>query len=354
MYLTNGLIALTFASSGFSGVPALHWSDIGALSATNAPLIASIAPDLEPREHKVQKDENDWTISKKYGITVTQLHAANPGLDWRRLQIGQNINLPPGSEPAGPTIRTSRARVSTAAARVRTEPNTSSRVKVTVMRGTMASVVQSEGNWYKLRFPRGTVGWVRGDLLAEVPDPPERPEPVAPPTPPAPMLVSEEPAAPVKVDKSTSIVNLALDMRGVRYKWGGTSPRGFDCSGLIVYAYNKQGIRLPRTSAVLSTFGQVVSKDRLQPGDLLFFMTGRSRRVNHVALYIGDGKFVHSSSTRGKVIVSILNKYGPRYAGARRIPGLQLDAQVPALDLEPEMAERIPTRVVVGVDLIGN
>ena len=354
MHLTSGLIALTFASSGFSGVPALDWSDIGALSATTGPLIASITPDLELREHKILKDENDWTISKKYGITVTQLHAANPGLDWRRLQIGQKISLPPGSEPAGPTIRTSRARVSTAAARVRTEPNTSSRVKVTVRRGTMGSVIQNDGNWYKLRFPRGTVGWVRGDLLAEVPEPPEpsdRPEPVVPP---APMHVSEEPVAPVNIEKSTSIVNLALDMRGVRYKWGGTSPRGFDCSGLIVYAYNKQGIRLPRTSAVLSTFGQHVSKDRLQPGDLLFFMTGRSRRVNHVALYIGDGKFVHSSSTRGKVIVSNLSKYGPRYAGARRVPGLQVDAVVPALHLEPETAERIPSRVVVGVDLIGN
>ncbi|MCH7945577.1 MAG: hypothetical protein IIC73_06125, partial [Armatimonadetes bacterium] len=79
LYLTNGLTALTLAYNAFSGVPAdrsaLDWSDIGFLSGGRAPLFASFAPELEPRKHRVLKDETDWTISRKYGITVPQLHA---------------------------------------------------------------------------------------------------------------------------------------------------------------------------------------------------------------------------------------------------------------------------------------
>ncbi|MCH8977979.1 MAG: C40 family peptidase [Armatimonadetes bacterium] len=339
------MTALTLAYSALSGAPAVPDVPYTLLDGRPA-LIASIAPEPEPRKHKVLKNENDWKIARKYGITVSQLHAVNPGIQWRRLQIGQKINLPPGAGTADgrTSIRTSRARVASAKARIRSEPNTSSRIKATVSSGTIAGVIQRDGNWYKLRFPRGTVGWVRGDLLAEVADPI---------TPPAPMPDSDGSLAPVNLDKSSSIVNLALDMRGVRYRWGGTTPRGFDCSGLVVYAYRKQGIVLPRTSAVLATFGQHVSKDRLQPGDLLFFKTGRSRRVNHVALYIGDDKFVHSSSSRGKVVVTRLTGYGARYAGARRMPGLQLDAEVVLPDLEPEKVERVRSRVVIGTDTIG-
>ena len=102
------------------------------------------------------------------------------------------------------------------------------------------------------------------------------------------------------------------------------------------------------------TYGQKVSKTQLQPGDLLFFKTGRSRRVNHMGLYIGDDKFVHSSSTQWRVVVTKLTGYGARYAGARRVPGLQVVAEIPAPDPEPVKKEPRRSRVVVGVDLIGN
>ena len=349
MYLTSSMMALTLASGAISGASAEDLSMLGALGSTNAPLLASISPDPapEPRKHKVLKGETDWKIARDHGVTVSQLHYANPGINWRYLQIGQKLNIPSSDGPSESeaAIRTSRARIATSAARIRSHPNTSSRIKTTVSRGVQATVIQRDGKWYKLRFPRGTVGWVHGNLLAEVADSS---------TAPAPMYDSDEPLAPVNLDKSSSIVNVALDMRGVRYRWGGTTPRGFDCSGLIVYAYRKQGIVLPRTSAVMATYGQKVSKNRLQPGDLVFFKTGRSRRVNHMGLYIGDDKFVHSSSTRGRVIVTKLTGYGARYAGARRMPGLQVLAEIPAPDPEPVKKDPRRSRVVIGVDLIGN
>ncbi|MEK3732713.1 MULTISPECIES: C40 family peptidase [Paenibacillus] len=106
---------------------------------------------------------------------------------------------------------------------------------------------------------------------------------------------------------------------GVSYKSGGTTTQGFDCSGFTTYIFKKLGITLPRTSAAQYKVGTAVSKSDLKPGDLVFFNTS-GRGVSHVGIYVGDGKFAHSSSSRG-VIVSPLSQdyYAKRYVGAKRV-----------------------------------
>ena len=307
---------------------------------------ASTAPDYP--KHKVQRNENDWTIAKKYDITVKQLQKVNPGVVWTKLQIGQSLNLPVGTEPIGyiPSIRTSRARIATNNVRIRSKPSTDSRVKTTVGKGTVTTVLNRKGSWYLLRFPRGTEGWVRGDLL----------KPIADPVQPKMTPVSYVPPKPVNGNISSSIINLSLDQLGIRYKWGGTSPRGFDCSGLLFYCFAKNGISLPRTSLAMSRIGDYVSKSDLQPGDLVFYRTGRSRRVNHVVMFIGDGKFIHSSSYEHKVVIRNMADYKSTFAGARRIPGLQIDTTAMELaiaDLETDEKTDEKTRVVIGADKIG-
>lgn len=106
---------------------------------------------------------------------------------------------------------------------------------------------------------------------------------------------------------------------GVSYKTGGTTTNGFDCSGFTSYVYKKLGLSLPRTSAAQYKVGTAVSKSNLKAGDLVFFNTS-GRGVSHVGIYVGSGKFAHSSSSRG-VIISPLSQsyYANRYVGAKRI-----------------------------------
>ena len=123
----------------------------------------------------------------------------------------------------------------------------------------------------------------------------------------------------------------ALQLQGQPYVWGGTSPEeGFDCSGLVVYVYNRQGLKLPRTTRSLAQQLPPVQPEQRQPGDLLFFHT--SKPFSHVGIYVGDDNFVHAPSSRtGHVMVSSLRQpyWRERFIGVRRpvqIQALSLNA----------------------------
>ena len=123
--------------------------------------------------------------------------------------------------------------------------------------------------------------------------------------------------------KSQHIIELAKKELGKRYVWGATGKNAFDCSGLTSYVCKQNGIKLPRRAIEQSKVGLFVPRDQLQPGDLVFFDTSKQRRgyVNHVGIYIGEGKFIHASSAKKKVIITSLDKpfYKSRYKGARRV-----------------------------------
>jgi cell wall-associated NlpC family hydrolase len=107
-----------------------------------------------------------------------------------------------------------------------------------------------------------------------------------------------------------------------KYRWGGSTPRrGFDCSGLVQYAYKSVNIKLPRTAAQQYRSTKRISMSRLKMGDLIFFNTRRSRsRVNHVGIYLGGGNFIHAPRRGKRVSVSKLDKYWQRKViGAGRV-----------------------------------
>ena len=98
---------------------------------------------------------------------------------------------------------------------------------------------------------------------------------------------------------------IALDQLGAPYRYGGSNPRGFDCSGLVQYSYARAGISLPRTTTALWNHADPVDSRRLRAGDLLFFNI--SGKMSHVGLYLGDGRFVHAPSSGKVVRVESLN-----------------------------------------------
>lgn len=116
------------------------------------------------------------------------------------------------------------------------------------------------------------------------------------------------------------VVRTALAYQGARYRRGGTSRGGFDCSGFTRYVYAKYGVMLPHSSAAQAKVGRPVSRGQLKPGDIVYFRTYR-RGPSHVGIYTGNNKFVHASTYGRGVVVDSLGSsyYAKRYLGARRV-----------------------------------
>ncbi|MBL8066588.1 MAG: C40 family peptidase [Chthonomonadaceae bacterium] len=352
--------AATVAKSGTT--PSMHFAASG-----------SFPKSTKIGKHTVTSDDNDWIIARGYGVTPKKLRLMNPGVNWNKLRPGMKINVPVKNDGIA-KITTKRARIAKDNVIVRSGARADSSRVTLVEYGRFATVVDRIGDWYKVKFAGGTAGWVRGDLLRPIKasemalalrstKPVEeretvRERPVArerlavrrsndegsvrdrvmrvartSPTKSNSNRTrtsstkryspSYESSVALSEEDRDGVVGTALSRLGTRYRWGGTTPAGFDCSGLTSYAYARNGKRIPRTAAEQARQGQSVGKDGLKKGDLVFFRTTRSSRISHVGIYVGEGKFVHASSGGGRVRVNNLSDsyYSKRFAGAKRVSG---------------------------------
>jgi len=116
-----------------------------------------------------------------------------------------------------------------------------------------------------------------------------------------------------------SIIKTAENYIGIPYRWGGTSSKGFDCSGLTMTVYRLNGLNLPRSSRQQWKAGKPVLRSQLSKGDLVFFATSGWKKVSHVGIYKGNNKFIHASGSGKKIRTDSLSGkyYKRRYVGAR-------------------------------------
>lgn len=185
--------------------------------------------------------------------------------------------------------------------RFRQGPSTGDVIITTLNRGTSVKILGKTDGWYKIEY-NGNVGYMSADYIE----------------------VGEAPAVSDSYELGCQIAEYTKQFVGYSYVYGGASPsQGFDCSGLMYYVYNQFGYAIQRTAYYQYHYnGVYVSKAELQPGDMIFFAgDGYENGITHVGMYIGNGEFVHASTSTTGVIISDLNSsyYTRVYYGAKRI-----------------------------------
>lgn len=198
--------------------------------------------------------------------------------------------------------------VSGSVVNVRRKPDISSEVLAKLTKGTKVEIFEHSGDWYRISIGEERYGWIHADYVKIQEEKVSRGAEVDR------VGTADEPEqeSSKNEDIRQNIVEFAKTLLGIKYKYGGNTTKGFDCSGFVSYVFKKFGITLDRTSAGMGNGGKPVEKSALKPGDLVFFDTnGGLNGINHVGIYIGDGKFIHASSYLGRKVTinSLSDKY---------------------------------------------
>ena len=299
-------------------------------SAVHVGHTASAAASGAVKKYVVQHGENNWIIAHKAGVKLSELVAVNPKIDVDSLKPGQTILLPARANLAAAKAKRTKTPKFALVARdrvsIRRGPSSAAERVTVVDSGLHASVLAKQDGWYKLKFPKGTVGWIRNDFIS-----PTNTSGYVPPV----RHISTYSARRMRHGRhyrnsgslslpnpgGSEVVATASTYLGTPYSYGSASRSSTDCSGLVKQVYARKGVKLPRTSREMANVGQHVGIKELKPGDMVFFKTRGSRRINHVGIYAGNGKFIHASSGGGRVQVNSLSDgyYANRIAAARRV-----------------------------------
>lgn len=201
----------------------------------------------------------------------------------------------------GIAVQNARGIVTGSSVNVRKGPSTGTEVVAKLSAGKIVDLIELKDGWYKIKTD-SVEGYISGDYIRDY-------------------------VAAASSAIGDQIVALAMNYLGVPYVYGGESPKGFDCSGLIVYVYKQFGYSLPHSaSSQWQSSGVHVERSDLQPGDLVLFCDpsrSNGKSCSHVGIYIGNNEFIHASSgSSGKQVrISSLNQdyYNRYYKGAKRI-----------------------------------
>jgi cell wall-associated NlpC family hydrolase len=261
--------------------------------------------------YQVRQGDTLWSLAQRFGTTPERLAALNEITTESILSIGQRLKVPAsGSDAqrgAAPGLAAPRRAPGLATYRVRAGDTLYAIARRHGTKPEHLAVLNGIALNDTLRIGQSLK--VPGAPAASVSSAADR---VAP----RPRLAAQ----PSRGERwAATVVALSTRYVGVRYRWGGTTPAGFDCSGFMNYVFERTGVTLPRTTYAMFDTGMPVAREQLQTGDIVFFETV-APGPSHAGIYLGDGRFIHSSSGAGAVTISPLNHryYAPRYLGARR------------------------------------
>jgi peptidoglycan endopeptidase LytE len=283
-----------------------------------------------PGTHEIQAKETLWGISKKYNVSVDDLKKANPSLETEGLKIGQQITIPSNSVAVTEKPIDDLKIVTDVEVVVEVQPK-ETKYAIAKRYGLTVAELEKQNPFIKGKLPVGYVLKIRtskekadaAQALIQSTNPVLKDSLSVPNQN---MQIAEN--SEIKTDSSTIIrvsnhsdlinqlVINATENIGVRYRSGGTTKAGFDCSGLMISTFSNFDIKLPRSSIEQSRIGVKVNSGEAQKGDLIFFRTNGRRQINHVGMVIevadGEIKFVHSSTHGGVIISSTKEPYYER------------------------------------------
>jgi len=249
-----------------------------------------------PANYVVQAGDSLWKISNTYGVSINQIKQLN-GLNSDSLSVGQKLTLVKNTTPVvAPVTTTAAVQGSTSLYVVKSGD---SLWTVARLNGTSVENIKALNGLTSDALQIGQTLKISGSSVSNT----------------------------VTVSRSgdnvsaSRLLDDAAQFLGTPYKYGGSGPGGFDCSGFTSYIFSRAGISLPHSAASQFSIGTAVAQSDLQPGDLVFF-AGGGNGIDHVGIYAGDGRIIHSSSPRsGGVIYTALSSsyYANSYVGARRV-----------------------------------
>lgn len=230
-------------------------------------------------------------------------------------------------EPEQPKILNKTGYVAVSEINFRKKPDTSSKVLKILNENDKITIISEEGDWYKAKYD-GTEGYIAKKYVSDKKVKTSsrggidrtKKEDTKTETSKETQSTSKEESK-TSSSKGQEVANYAKQFLGSRYVYGGSSTKGFDCSGLTMYVYKKFGVNLPHSSSAQSNSGTKVSRQNLQPGDLVFFRNySTNKGIGHVGIYVGNNKFVHASTEKTGVITSSLSgTHSSRYVTAVRL-----------------------------------
>ena len=306
LFLICSLLAVPCSAAG-NTMYGIGFVNTNALNLRSQPSTSSTILDVAPRNECVViiSKNGDW-YHVNYDLQEGYMHSA-----YLDVLTKENAELGYGS-----VIGTS--------VNLRSGPGTGFRSVGTASRGDRLYILGLNEGWYKV-ICDNTTCYIRSDYLklTEIPyenaDSPNSPKYFRRGT-----AIGSIPSSGSSNSGSTftgaQIVREAQKYLGIPYVYGGASPSGFDCSGLVYYVLNSLGYKAERTPEAQYRQGTYVSKSTLQPGDLVFF-SGNGSTITHVGIYCGNGQFIHSPNSRSTVSYSDLNSgyWATVYFGARRV-----------------------------------
>ncbi len=235
--------------------------------------------------------------------------------DWYRVSYANKVGYVSGEYvkfASNVVVNNTQGVVTGSSVNVRSGVGTKNAVVTKLLKNTSVKVLGYDDGWYKVSYGSYT-GYMSGEYL--------RLSDVTYSTADA-AATAATPAetASTSTSQRDKLIEYAKQYLGVKYAYGGASPSGFDCSGFTTYVFKNFGYSLNRSSSAQTSNGTEISKSELLPGDLVFFTRGGSS-VGHVGIYIGDNKFIHSSSPGDVVKITSLDDsyYKRNYVCSRRI-----------------------------------